>query len=283
MHESILSLGFSPCPNDTYIFDALVNGKIGASGFSFDVRMDDVEALNQWAISGEPDITKISFAAYPWIADSYQLLRSGSAMGFGTGPLLVAKNNSEDFVAGIRTVAIPGKRTTANLLFSEFFPGIKLRKEMLFSTIEDAILKGEVDAGVIIHESRFTYTQKGLKKICDLGELWEQKTHRPIPLGGIAIRRSLPDETKNKIENLVRQSVEFAFAHPVSSNEFIAKHALEMDEEVRRKHIELYVNNFSIDLGAEGEEAIQYLFSGAGTRDQFPEILQPIFLEKVLA
>jgi len=273
-------LGFSPCPNDTFIFDALVHGRIDTEPFSFDVRMDDVEALNKWAISGEPDITKISFASYPWIAESYQLLRSGSALGFGSGPLFVSKLIPKDPEHVIRKVAIPGMRTTANFLFSEFFPGITEKKEMLFSDIESAVLNDEVDAGVIIHESRFTYAQKGLKKICDLGELWEEKTKRPIPLGGIAIRRSLPADVKQKIENLISESVKYAFANPTASKSYVAEHAQEMEEEVRGKHIELYVNKYSIILGPEGEDAVRYFLSGTALHDAFPKIKLPVFLDK---
>ena len=258
--SKILTLGFSPCPNDTFMFDALVNEKIDTNGFSFDVKLSDIEKLNQQAIKGELDITKISFGVYLRIKDTYELLTAGSALGIGVGPLLISKKEFSNPQKEIKTVAIPGKNTTAYFLFKMFYPELNDIKEIIFSDIERAVLEGEVDAGVIIHENRFTYQLKGLKKVSDLGELWENKTGQPIPLGGIAIKRNLDDAIKRNVNALIRKSVEFAFANPEESSEYVAKHAQEMSEEVRKKHIQLYVNNFSIDIGEIGKNAILKFF-----------------------
>ncbi len=254
-----LSLGFSPCPNDTFIFDALVNKRIETEGIDFKIYMEDVETLNQRAIRAELDITKLSFAALAQVQDKYALLDSGSALGFGVGPLVISKQ--KDFVLDKNsTVAIPGKLTTAHFLFRLFYPEVGLRTEMVFSAIESAVLSGEVDAGVIIHENRFTYAQKGLYKVRDLGEAWETLRGLPIPLGGITIKKEFPLKLKQKISQLIRKSVEFAFEHPQASEEFIKLHAQEMEASVRRQHIELYVNKYSISLGEKGSEAVTELF-----------------------
>ena len=269
-----LSLGFSPCPNDTFMFDAMVHGKVTTEGLDFEVIIEDVEALNQHALRGEADVTKLSFAAYTKVTDEYQLLDSGSALGNGVGPLLIShSSNLKSQILNLK-IAIPGKNTTANFLFSFFFPEATKTTEMVFSEIEDAVLSGTVDAGVIIHENRFTYESRGLKKICDLGELWEKETGQPIPLGGIAVKRNLPAETKEKINRIVRRSVEFALANPGSSSDYVKLHAQEMDEEVRKKHIALYVNNYSVDLGAGGRKAIEIFFEKvlqAGIISSIPE------------
>jgi len=269
-----LSLGFSPCPNDTFMFDAMVHGKVTTEGLDFEVIIEDVEALNQHALRGEADVTKLSFAAYTKVTDEYQLLDSGSALGNGVGPLLIShSSNLKSQILNLK-IAIPGKNTTANFLFSFFFPEATKTTEMVFSEIEDAVLSGTVDAGVIIHENRFTYESRGLKKICDLGELWEKETGQPIPLGGIAVKRNLPAETKEKINRIVRRSVEFALANPGSSSDYVKLHAQEMDEEVRKKHIALYVSKYSIDLGADGRKAIEIFFEKvlqAGIISSIPE------------
>lgn len=257
-----LTIGFSPCPNDTFIFDAMINGKLQTNGLSFTPQLEDVETLNRLAEDEVLDITKLSFFALYNVRDRYELLPSGSALGRGVGPLLISKKQFTT-TSEIKTVAIPGKHTTAYFLFRTFFPALKNVKEMVFSEIEDAVLSGDVDAGLIIHENRFTYEAKGLKKIADLGELWEIETGNPIPLGGIAIRKSLPAEIKSAVGKLIRQSVEFAFANPHASDEYVKMHAQEMDEAVRKKHIELYVNEYSIDLGKEGNEAVEFMFKKA--------------------
>lgn len=258
-----LTLGFSPCPNDCFIFDALVHQRIDTEGINFVIEMNDVERLNKKAFASTIDITKLSYHAYAYLTKDYQLLSAGSALGFGCGPLLIANNqyttaqiNNDRF-----RIAIPGKHTTANLLFSMAFPAATNKVELLFSEIEDAVLTGKVDAGLIIHENRFTYEQKGLKKIIDLGEYWERTTNSPIPLGAIAIKRQLPASLKQQVNRIVRKSVEYAFANPVASSKFVRDHAQEMDEEVMKKHIELYVNKYSIDLGIEGRQAIAQMYA----------------------
>lgn len=258
-----LTLGFSPCPNDTFIFDALVNGKIDTEGLGFDVVLEDVETLNQWALEGRLDITKLSFPAFFQSLDYYQLLNAGSALGKGVGPLLISNKESGIKYEEVRDqlILIPGLNTTANLLLSFAYPDAKNKRPMLFSAIEDLVLSGLADLGVIIHESRFTYQQKGLVKVADLGEIWEQRMNLPIPLGGIAIRKRIEKDIAVKADSLIRKSLEYAFANYPQVTDYVKQHAQTMREEVMRQHIELYVNNFSIDLGPEGKKAISVLHS----------------------
>lgn len=255
-----ISLGFSTCPNDTFIFDAMVHHKIDTEGLDFDLLMTDVEELNRKAFSSEIDVTKLSYHAYAYVSENYQLLDSGSALGFKNGPLVVSKKSYSSGEIENLTVAIPGKYTTANLLFGIKFPKVKALKEVIFSEIENSVLNGIADAGVIIHENRFTYEQKGLIKIVDLGEDWEQKTGHAIPLGGIVVKREFDSLTKQKIERVLKRSVEFAFANPAESYPFVKKHARELDDHVIQQHIALYVNNFSVSLGATGRDAIKNLY-----------------------
>lgn len=281
-----LSLGFSPCPNDTFIFDALIHHKIDTEGLEFEVYYDDVETLNQKAFNQELDITKLSFHAFAYVLDNYVLLDAGSALGFGVGPLLISKRDVS--VSSIDSgplaidpslrIGIPGKYTTANFLLSLAYPGAVNKKEIIFSGIEDALIKEEIDLGLIIHENRFTYQQKGLKKVIDLGQYWEQKTGCAIPLGGIVIKRDLPENVKQTVNRVLKKSVEFAFANPKSALEFIRNHAQAMEEEVMYKHIELYVNKYSIDLGDDGKRAIQLLFDTAIETNLIPGINKNIFL-----
>jgi len=263
-----LTLGFSPCPNDTFIFDAMIHGKIETEGLQFEVSLEDVETLNRKAISGQLEITKLSFFAFSKVSEKYQLLSSGSALGKGVGPLLISKKKFIDPTKEIKSIAIPGKNTTAYFLFKTFYPELTNVNEMVFSDIEGAVLEEKVDAGVIIHENRFTYESKGLLKIADLGDLSEKKTHLPIPLGGIAIRRDLEEDVKKKVERVLRKSVEYAFADPESSADYVKKHAQEMSVEVRKKHIELYVNSFSVELGDAGRKAIHEMFRIIGQNDR---------------
>ena len=277
--DKTISIGFSPCPNDTFIFDALIHGKIDTQGFKFLPILEDVENLNQKAFRNELDVTKLSFHAYAQVMNNYQLLTSGSALGNGVGPLFIARKKSINPELEFNSVAIPGKNTTANFLFSIFYPNNKLKKEMIFSAIEDAVLSGETDAGVIIHENRFTYQQKGLTKIADLGDLWEKATGQPIPLGGIAIRRNMSDETKSLINKLVRKSIEFAFANPHESDSYVQQHAQEMDPDVRQNHINLYVNDYSIELGEKGKNAIRFLFQKGREAGMLPEGSPDLFVK----
>ena len=273
-----LSLGFSTCPNDTFIFDAMIHQKVDTEGLQFDVILADVEELNKNAFEGTIDITKLSYHAFAHVSNNYKLLTSGSALGYKNGPLLISKHKIyPDEVAGIK-VAIPGKFTTANLLFSIVYPQIKEKKDYLFSDIEDAILGGEVDAGLIIHENRFTYEKKGLKKIIDLGEEWEEKTNNPIPLGGIVIHRKFDTETQQKVNRVLRRSVEFAFKNPDASYAYVKKYAQELNDEVIKKHINLYVNNFTANLGTEGKNAVETLFEMAKKEDLISSIPHDIFV-----
>jgi len=285
-----LTIGFSPCPNDTFIFDALIHHKIDTEGLEFEVFYDDVETLNQKAFRGELDITKLSYHAFAYAADKYILLDAGSALGFGVGPLLISdveisisdmeKNQIRNSKSEIRNpiIGIPGKYTTANFLLSLAFPDATNKKEMVFSDIENAVLDGRVDVGLIIHENRFTYQDKGLKKIIDLGDYWEKRTGCAIPLGGIVANRNLPADVQQKINRVIRRSIEFAFANPKSGVEYIRSHAQEMSEEVMYKHIELYVNQFSVDLGVEGKKAVKLLFDTALEKGIIPAISENLFL-----
>ena len=279
-----LTLGFSPCPNDTFIFDALIHHKIDTEGLDFEVFYDDVETLNQKAMRGELDISKLSYHAFAYVADKYVLLDSGSALGFGVGPMLICKDDPETLLSNLAThnsqptIGIPGKYTTANFLLSTAFPNATNKVELVFSDIENAVLDGRVDIGLIIHENRFTYQDKGLKKIIDLGDYWEKKTGCAIPLGGIVANRNLTVDVQQKINRVLRRSVEFAFANPKSGLEFIRSHAQEMSEEVMYKHIELYVNKYTVDLGIEGKKAIKLLFDTARENNIIPGINENIFL-----
>lgn len=273
-----LTLGFSPCPNDTFIFDALIHHKIDTEGLEFEVLFDDVETLNQKALKGELDITKLSFHAFAYVANQYALLDAGSALGFGVGPLLISKNNFESELSPSLKVGIPGKYTTANFLLGIAYPQLQNKEEMVFSEIESALLEDKIDLGLIIHENRFTYQDKGLNKIIDLGDYWEKLTGCAIPLGGIVINRNIDREVQLKVNRLIRQSVEYAFANPKSCVEFIRQHAQEMDEAVMFKHIDLYVNKYSIDLGYEGKKAIDTLFNLAQERNLIPKVQENLYL-----
>jgi len=257
-----VSLGFSPCPNDTFIFDALVNHKIDTEGLEFETVLEDVETLNQWALQGKLDITKLSFPAFFQSLDKYVLLNAGSALGKGVGPLLISNNETGTPNDEINhfSIAIPGINTTANLLLSFAFPHAKNKIPMIFSAIEDAVLAGQADAGVIIHENRFTYRQKGLHKIMDLGEYWEEKMKLPVPLGGIAAKRRLPEDRIKKTDRLIRKSIEYAFANYPLITDYVKLHSQSMSKDVMRQHIELYVNSFSLDLSEEGKKAVEKLY-----------------------
>lgn len=256
-----LTLGFSPCPNDTFIFDALVHQKIDTEGLSFDVVLEDVETLNQWALEGKLDITKLSFPALFRSLDKYTLLHAGSALGKGVGPLLVRKKETVITENEIKDqlIAIPGFNTTANLLLSFAYPEATRKQAMIFSEIEDFVAGGMAGLGVIIHENRFTYQQKGLEKLADLGEIWEQRMNIPIPLGGIAVSQSVKRSVAVKVEALIRKSLEYAFANYPAVSDYVKEHSQTMSEEVMRQHIRLYVNNYSLDLGEEGKKAIGVL------------------------
>lgn len=277
-----LSLGFSPCPNDTFIFDALIHHKIDTEGLEFDVYFDDVETLNQKALKGVLDISKLSFHAFAHVAAQYALLDSGSALGFGVGPLLICKDerflDPSQLERSNPSIGIPGVLTTANFLLGIAYPNLQNKVLKVFSDIEESLLSGEIDLGLIIHENRFTYAEKGLSKIVDLGSFWENLTGCAIPLGGIVINRNIDPEVQHKVNRVLRKSVEYAFANPKSGINFIREHAQEMEEAVMYKHIELYVNQYSLDLGTEGRKAIDILFKMATEKGLIPEINQSLYL-----
>ncbi len=272
-----VSLGFSPCPNDTFIFDALVNNKIDTGGLTFDVVLDDVETLNEWALAGKLDVTKLSYGVLPMVLNKYMVLNSGSALGKGVGPLLIANgewgmangeygisngewriSNGEWGMANVEesTIAIPGEHTTAHLLFSLAYPQAKNKIFLRYNEIEDFVLDGK-GLGVIIHENRFTYADKGLQKITDLGDYWEKETGNAIPLGGIVIRRSIDTAIARQVDSLIRKSIEFAYHHHYDElATYVKAYSQEMSEAVMRKHINLYVNDHSLKLGAAGEKAV---------------------------
>jgi 1,4-dihydroxy-6-naphthoate synthase len=275
-----LSLGFSPCPNDCFMFDAIVNRRIDLEGLEFSPILADVEALNTSAFAGDADVTKLSYHAYAYCAAKYVLLDAGSALGRGCGPLLISRRAiaPSEVAAGSLAIAIPGKYTTANFLLGLAFPAARRTTELLFSAIEGALLSGAYDAGVIIHENRFTFEAKGLKKIVDLGEFWERETGAPIPLGGIAVKRSLPHEVKAAVGRVLRRSVEYAFANRSASLPFVREHAQEMSEDVMYRHIDLYVNEYSVDLGREGRRAVELLFEKAMSAGVVPAFGDDLFL-----
>lgn len=251
-----IEIGFSPCPNDTFIFDALVNKRIDTEGLDFLPMLEDVETLNQWALQGRLPLTKISYGVLPLVVDHYDLLDAGGALGKGVGPLLIAKTRFPPEAIENLRVAIPGKNTSAHMLFSLAFPHSRNKEFMIFSGIEDAVLTGKADCGVIIHENRFTYMQKGLVKLVDLGEFWEQKTGCPIPLGGIVIRKDFTAGLKEQVTRLIKKSLEFSFSRYPELTGFVKDHAREMEESVMRQHIDLYVNQFSFSLGEDGRRAV---------------------------
>lgn len=267
----LIDLGFSPCPNDTFIFDALVNKKIDTKGYEFKLHLEDVQTLNEWALQGKLPLSKISYGVWPLVKNNYHLLNAGGALGKGVGPMLIYKedtnlaNNKLTQAGGkpneeTMTVAIPGINTTAHLLFSLAFPHVKNKKFLVFNEIEDAVLTGMVDAGVIIHENRFTYEQKGLSKWMDLGTYFEETFNAPIPLGGIIARKDMPLEKVQILDSLIKESVEYAFKNSYDIlPEFVKSHSQEMSEQVMLQHINLYVNDFSIDMGEDGKKAIAQL------------------------
>jgi len=263
MSNQTLSIGYSTCPNDTFIFDALINGKIDTQGYTFETILTDVEELNVKSFDESLDITKLSIFAYSQVADKYQILDAGSALGTKNGPLLISKKKINVYQLEKYKIAIPGKHTTANFLLTALFPNITDTVEMVFSDIIPAMERGDVDAGVIIHETRFTYQQLGFSKVLDLGQRWERKTGLPIPLGCIAIRRSLPEDIKMQINTLIRKSIEQAFINPEGALPYCKKYSQEMSNEIMLQHIILYVNNYSLSLGDDGREAITTLYEYA--------------------
>lgn len=253
------TFAFSPCPNDTFMFEPIVNQRIDLMGLKFHFILDDVEKLNNEALKHKPDITKLSYHTFAHLTDHYSLLNCGSALGRNCGPLLISKALKDLTTISDLKIAIPGQHTTAFFLLKYAYPQIQNVKSYLFSEIEQAILNEEVDAGVIIHENRFTYSSKGLVKILDLGQYWEQHTGYPIPLGGIAIKKEIPNDIQQKVDAVLRDSITFAMKNPASGIEYIKSHAQEMEEAILFEHIKLYVNHFSLQLGKDGKNAVQHL------------------------
>lgn len=266
-----LTLGFSPCPNDTFIFDALVNKKIDTGDIEIEACLEDVQTLNQWAKQGKLDISKVSYGVLPKITEKYWVLNSGGALGQGVGPLLIAKQQLPDArgetekIVNDAKIAIPGEDTTAHFLFSQAYPHAHNKIFLRFDEIENFVAEGE-GLGVIIHENRFTYQQKGLIKITDLGDYWEKTTNNPIPLGGIVMKRSFDKAIIHQVDHLIRNSLNYAFDYYPSLSPYVHCHAQEMSEEVMRKHIGLYVNNFSLNLGEQGKSAILQMMKTLGEK-----------------
>jgi 1,4-dihydroxy-6-naphthoate synthase len=273
-----LSLGYSPCPNDTFMFYALTHGKVKLTGIGVTESLDDVETLNQRALRAELDLTKVSFHAFAYLRDNYCLLHSGAALGRGCGPLVVArKETSMDALRG-KTIAIPGRYTTAHLLLMLYGEGYDQVAVMPFDKVMSAVKRGEADAGLIIHEGRFTYEGHGLVKVLDLGEWWEAETGLPLPLGGILARRALGAEVIESVERGIRESIEYAYSHREETRSYIKAHAQELDESVIDRHIGLYVNDYSLDLGDEGVRAVEELFERGMARGIIPGTYTPLFL-----
>lgn len=272
-----ITIGFSPCPNDTFIFDALVNKRVETAPYEFEPVLADVEELNHMAVDGRLDISKISVAAYPEVSGNYIILESGAALGKGVGPLVVGREPASDDYFDTATIAIPGQMTTANLLLTEFFPHINRKETMIFSEVEQAVLTGRTDLGLLIHEGRFTYMQKGLICLHDLGVVWENRTRLPLPLGCIAASRKLEYSDRRNIASLIEQSVRFAFADPGQSSAYIRQHAQELQDQVISQHIALYVNEFSIALGAQGRDAIIALLDLGVSHGLLPPYRKPVF------
>lgn len=276
-----LSIAFSTCPNDTFIFDAMVNGKIDTEGIEYIPVVADIAELNERAIATSYDITKMSFYAFGFVIDQYAVLPYGNALGHGVGPVLVAREPMDEAQINKARIAIPGQYTTANFIMGLAYPKAKDKHPMLFSSIEDAVLSGQMDVGLLIHENRFTYEDKGLVKLADLGEFWEREMNMPIPLGGIGIRRFLPRSIQEKVLRAVKSSIEYAFKNPEDSAAFIKRYADNPDPEIVKKHIALYVNDYTRDLNSEGREAIRSLFKKARERELIPPYVPSIFFDEV--
>jgi 1,4-dihydroxy-6-naphthoate synthase len=275
--ERCLSLAYSPCPNDTFLFHALVHGLVPRDGLDYRIFIEDVETLNQKAVMGTYDISKLSFAALGGLLDDYGLLRSGAALGRGCGPLIVARPGQDTKAIDRSTIAVPGLHTTAHLLLGLYLDKPFTTIPMPFDRIMPAVARGDVDFGVIIHEGRFTYPAYGLAQVADLGAFWEGLTGLPIPLGGIAVKRSLPPDIIRTIEGGIAASVTFAFDHPDRSRDYVKAHAQELDDAVIRQHIALYVNAFTADLGEEGHRAVTCFLDMARSKGLLPPFDGPLY------
>lgn len=273
-----LTLGYSTCPNDTFIFYALAHNLINSAGLAFKIELADVETLNQQARAGVFDVSKLSFAAIGHLLDTYGVLCSGSAIGRGCGPLVVARQGFNLNQIDSEKIAVPGMWTTACMLLSLYLSKKPDVVPMPFNLIMPAVERGDLDFGVIIHESRFTYKNYGLICLLDLGTWWEEKTSLPIPLGGIAIRRDIAPETIRRVESAIRESTLYGFTHRTETESYIKKYARETSSVVIRRHIDLYVNDFTIEIGEQGKEAVETLFEMARNREILPESKRPVFV-----
>lgn len=269
--------GYSPCPNDTFIFYALAHKKVGGE-LEFSEILEDVETLNRMAFRKELDVTKASFHAFGHLREDYCLLHSGSALGMGCGPLIVARNPIRLSDLAHSRIAVPGKMTTAYLLLKMFDPEIKNIVEMPFDRIMNAVSLGTVDAGLVIHEGRFTYPNYNLVKLIDLGEWWEEETHLHVPLGGILAKRELGEIAIREIDNLLKKSIEYAFQHRAETHEYIKSHAQELDDEVIEQHIKLYVNDYTLDIG-DSIVAVEKLLRTAEELHLIPHSDKPVFID----
>lgn len=275
----LLTVGYSPCPNDTFLFHALVHGLVGDPKVRWEPHLHDVETLNEMALSGTLPVTKLSFHGYAHCWEQYQLLRTGSALGFGCGPLLITRPDVDFSDPRNLRIAVPGRLTSAHFLMMLAYPRVHNKEFLVFSEIEQAVLDGRFDAGVIIHENRFTYQEKGLVLVQDLGAWWEQSTGGPIPLGGIAVRRDLDEDLKRSIERGLAESVRYAWKHPSHSAGYVACHAQAMDAEVMKKHIDLYVNSFTEDIGIPGRSAVERMYSEAFSHGLLASLPQAVFMD----
>jgi 1,4-dihydroxy-6-naphthoate synthase len=275
-----ISLGYSPCPNDTFIFYGLVHSKIPDAP-PVEEMLEDIETLNNMARDGKLDMTKISFHAFAYLRDQYCLLHSGGALGRGCGPLVISRDALSPGDLQGKKIAIPGELTTAALLLRLFEPGLRDLEIMPFNMILAACRDGKVDAGVIIHESRFTYSDYGLKKVLDLGEWWEESTGHPIPLGGILIKRNLGKDVIVHMDEALRASIDYAYAHPQEVKGYIQKHAQEMDDNVMQQHIDLYVNEYTIDYRTDGESALHDLYARAVQSGIIPSSTMSLFVDGI--
>jgi len=274
-----LTLGYSPCPNDTYIFHALTHGLVDTGDISVAERLEDVETLNRLALDGVLDLTKISYHAFMHVRERYCLLRSGGALGRGCGPLVVSKSKTDMASLKGRRIAVPGRYTTAQLLLTLYGEGYEDVVPMRFDRVMDSVLDGETDAGLVIHEGRFTFGEKGLHMVTDLGEWWESHTGLPIPLGGILARRDLGRDVVERADSCIRASIEYATENPGAARDYIKAHSQELEDGVIDSHISLYVNEFSLDIGKEGEAAVRKLVEMAESRGLVPVNPAPIFIE----
>ncbi len=280
------TLGFSPCPNDTFIFDALVNKKIDTGDLEFEVIMEDVQTLNEMAIGQQIDFTKISYGSLPLLLNNYKVLHSGGALGMGAGPLLISSLPIPAPAVKQCTIAIPGRNTSAHVLFSLAYPEAQNKVFLRYDEIENFVLgnKGTLEniaavkLGVIIHENRFTYQDKGLVKQTDLGHFWEEETGFPVPLGGIAVHRRISPEAAHRVDRLIRKSLEYAYAHGETLSDFVKNNAQEMSVDVMRQHIGLYVNEYSIDLGPHGKEAVRKFIEVHSSINKIPVNLEDMFI-----